>query len=63
MTMTIEKAIKILKTHREEIGQDCSYELDIAIQLGIEALKLLLYGREHRYLFPRERLPGETKES
>jgi len=60
--LTIEKAIGELNRVDNRIDIICYPELKEAARLGIEALKLLLYGREHRYLFPRERLPGETKE-
>lgn len=60
--MTLEKAIEELT----DLDKGCDpvecADSKKALKIAIKAVELLLYGREHRYLFPRERLQGETKE-
>jgi len=60
--MTIDEAIKnsqhLLKTSSHEKSPD-SWD---AIKLGIEALKYVQRQKPYGYAYPRERLPGETKD-
>ena len=60
--MTIEKAIEILKDEERGVLKKIYPELDIALLLGIEALKRIKKSRGDASRYYIGYLPGETKE-
>jgi len=59
--MNIEEAIEILERHYVLHLDVPRAELDKAVKLGIEALKLIQHQSPNRTLPGTELLPGETK--
>lgn len=59
--MTLEKAIKYLGIMLENYDPACPFDEVDAIQLAIEALKLVQELRLYHNVLPNYSLPGETE--
>lgn len=60
--MTLEKAIEILTLDLFENPKDPCCDLELATQLGIEALKRIKEQRSYRFSHMCRLLPEETKD-
>lgn len=63
MTMTLDKAIKILDRTEIQLRTAQDHDLFDAIKLGIEALKAIKEERTYTFGLVPDLLPGETRES
>ncbi len=61
MTITIDEAIKVLDRTHPKVGSFANPVINEAVQLGVEALKLIKKERKNPHVWFNSLLPGETE--